>query len=215
MSTREFIASVRNNLNSISNDTYLSSEYIYNIGVSYAKLLIKRESDSRKIFRNTSIFKFIDCIKMKPSSISECSDVDLPCGNLMISVDKLPEIFISNYGSLLQVFSVDRSKDYIEANPGGYKNILGQRFKPKNKGYFWIRNGYLVIPDSEVEVVSAMYLSAGLDNTSGNTNSCKILDQPFPCLDYLVIAVIESTTKHLLTGKQIPLDENANNNARS
>ena len=213
MTIREFVSSIRNNLNSISPDSGLSSEYIYSIGVSYAKIILKRESDSRKIFRNTSMFKFIDCIKMKPSSISECSDVDLPCGNLMISVDKLPEIFISNYGSLLQVFSVDRSKDYVEANPGSYKNILGQRFKPKNKGYFWIRNGYLVIPDSEVEVVSAMYLSAGLEDTS--TGSCKILDQPFPCLDYLVIAVIESTTKHLLTGKQIPIDENANNNARS
>jgi hypothetical protein len=211
LSIREFVSIIRNNLDSISTDNYVSGEYLYNVGVSYAKLFIKRESDSRKLFKNTSMFKFIDCIKMKPSKVSECTDISLPCKSIMKSVEKLPEIYLSNYGSLIMVYNITKDKDYIEANPISYKSISGQRFKPKDKGYFWIQNGYLVIPDSEVEVVSAMYLSSDMSSDSTLVSkACKILDEPFPCLDYLLIAVIESTTKHVLQTKSIIRDENAN-----
>ena len=216
LSIREFISTVRNNLDSISTDNYVSGEYIASVGISYAKIITKRESDSRKIFKNTSMFKFIDCIKMKPSKVSECADISLPCKSIMKSVEKLPEIYLSNYGSLIMVYNITRDKDYIEANPISYKSILGQRFKSKGKGYFWIQNGYLIIPDSEVEMVSAMYLSSDISSSSSLTgDTCNFLDQPFPVLDYLQIAVIEATTKHLLQTKSIVRDENTNLDERT
>ena len=54
MKIREFISIVRNSLDSITQDNYISGEMIYNIGVSYATLFMKREADSAKVFKNTS-----------------------------------------------------------------------------------------------------------------------------------------------------------------
>ena len=216
MTYRAFISSVRNTLDSITTDNFISGEYIASIGLSYARLLTKRESDSKKIFRNTSLFTFVDCIELEEASSKDCG-VDLPCKSIMKSKAKLPEIYSSNYGSLINLFNVDRSKEYSELSPLSYKSISGQRFKSKTKGYFWIQNGYIYIPDSEVEVVSAMYLSpeSNFDSGSTDTSSCSILDRQFPILDYLEILVIESTIKHLTTSKSIQRDENTNLNVQN
>ena len=215
MLIREFISIVRNNLNSISLDSNISGEYIYNVGLSISKLLIKRESDSRRLFKNTNNFTFIDCVKMEESSIIKCTNVSIPnCKKVMRSVEPLPEAFSSIYGSLISVFNLTRDKDYSEINPINFKSLSLQEFKPKNKGYFWIENKHLVIPDSEVEMVSVMMLTADTSvNNQSSGNCVKILDREFPCLDYLLASVLELTTKQVMTSKQVPADEKSNLNS--
>ncbi len=214
MSIREFIATVKHNLNSSSLDTYISNEYIYNVGISISKLLIKRESDTRRLFRNTSNFKYINCIEMEEVPISECTMIAIPnCKRVMRSKVPLPSIFSSIYGSIMFVFNIDKSKDYIETNPINYKSIVSQEFKSKTKGYFWIENGYLVIPDSQIEVVTIYALFSTPIDIEGNNSCGKILDMDFPSIEYLLSSVIDLTTQSLLTGKQLPPDENSNLNA--
>lgn len=212
MKIREFISIVRNSLDSITQDNYISGEMIYNVGVSYATLFMKREADSAKVFKNTSSFKFLECIKMKEVSAIECTDFKLPCATIMRSVEKIPTPFLSNYGSLMQVYNLTGEKDYIETNPIGYKSISKQRYQSKQKGYFFIKNDYLWIPDSQVEAVSAMILSPDIRKL---TKGCTLLDEPFPVLDYLEAAIVESTIKQLLTSKNIQRDENANLDERT
>jgi hypothetical protein len=151
---------------------------------------------------------------MIESSLIECTNVSISkCKKVMKSKKPLPEIFTSIYGSLILIFNLTRDKDYIEINPVSYKSVLNQEYKAKNKGYFWIENKYLVIPDSEVEVVSALLLTADTSADPTTSSACgKILDSKFPCLDYLVSSVIELTTKQIYTSKQIPPDENSNLN---
>lgn len=212
MTIREFIAIVRNSLDSISQDNYISGEMLYNVGITYATLYTKREADSAKVFKNTSSFKFIDCIKMKEVSAIECADFKLPCSTIMRSVEKIPTPYLSNYGSLIQVYNLTGEKDYSETNPIAYKSLSKQRYQSKQKGYFFIKNDYLWIPDSQVEAVSAMILSPDIKKLS---KSCVLLDEPFPVLDYLESIVIESTVKQLLTSKNIQRDENANLDERT
>lgn len=212
MKIREFISIVRNSLDSITLDNYISGEMIFNIGISYATLFMKREADSAKVFKNTSSFKFIDCIKMKEVSAIECTDFKLPCSRIMRSVEKIPTPFLSNYGSLIQVYNLTGEKDYSETNPLSYKSLSKQRFQTKQKGYFFIKNDYLWIPDSDVEAVSAMILSSDIRKL---TKGCVLLDEPFPVLDYLESVVIEATVKHMLTSKNIQRDENANLDERT
>lgn len=215
MVIRDFISLVRNSLDSITTDNYISGQYIYEVATSYAKLFTKRESDSRKLFKNTSAFTFIDCLELKPSTISECTNILLPCKSVMKSVKKLPEIYLSNYGSLIMVMNLTRDKVYDEVNPISYKSVRDQKYTAKNKGYFWIQNGYIVIPDSEVEAVSVMYLGPDLEGNATTSSSCKILDRELPVLDYLLAQVIEATVKHISTSKSITRDENANLDERA
>lgn len=212
MLIRELISAVKHNLNSLTLDSYVSGEYIYKTALSISKLLIKRESDSRKLFKNTSNFTHIDCVEMEEMPLSDCVGISLQkCKKIMKSKKPIPEVFSSSYGSIIFVFNLDRSKDYIEVSPITYKSILNQEYKSKKKGYFWIENNHLVIPDSEVEVVSIFGL---FSNYGEATDSCgKILDKNFPTLDYLLSSVVELTTKSLVTGKQLLPDENSNLNA--
>jgi hypothetical protein len=212
MKVREFISIVRNSLDSINQDNYISGEMIFNVGVSFATLFTKREADSAKAFKNTSSFKFIECIKMKEVNAIECSDFKLPCNTIMRSVEKLPTPFLSKYGSIIKVYNLTGEKDYAETNPVGYKSISKQRYQSKQKAYFFIKNDYLWIPDSQVEAVSAMILSPDIRRLA---KGCVLLDEPFPVLDYLEAAVIESTVKQLLTSKNIQRDENANLDERT
>lgn len=212
---REFISTVRNSLDSITTDNYISGEYIYTVGLSYSKLFTKRESDSRKIFNNTSMFTFKDCIPMKEVPAVECSS-DFSCKKMMRSVEKLPELYLSNYGSLIVVYNLEGDKKYNQSNPYSYTTTMKQRFKPKSNGYFFIKNDYLWIPDSEVEFVSAMFLSPTTGTSALTTaNGCKILDQTFPILDYLEMGVLESVVKHISTRMSITRDENDNLDERT
>lgn len=219
MLVREFVSAIRHNLQSLTLDSYISSEYIYNIGINISKLLTKRESDSRRLFKNTSDFTYIACVELEEVPLIQCTNVSIPkCKKVMRSKKPLPEVFSSIYGSVMLVFSLNRDKDYIEINPISYKSVLNQEYKPKSKAYFWMENKYLVIPDSEVEVVSVLLLTSEVDTTlTGTASNCgKILDTKFPGLDYLMGSVIELTTKQVSTMKQIPIDEmsNLNNNQK-
>lgn len=212
MLVREFISTIRNALTSTTLDNYIPGEYIYNVGLSISKLLIKRETDSRKIFKNTSIFTMIeDCIEMEESDSFSCTNVRIPkCKKYMRSKKPIPEVLLSGYGSLLFVYNLTRDKDYKEINPVNYKNLINQEYKPKDTGYFWIENNHLVIPDSEVEAVQIQGLFVGLTDSCG-----KVLDTPFPIIPYLEDAVIDLTLRKLSISKQIPKDENSNLNQNS
>lgn len=215
MSIREFVSVVRNNLNSVSLDDYISSEHIYWVSISYAKMLIKREADSRKLFKNTSFFTKLPCVEMENTSISECG-IDIPCKSMMKSKNKLPNSFLSNFGSLIQVFNNTKDVDFKEISTTRYKNLYNQKYKPRNTKYFWIENGYLYIPDSEIEslIVYGLFSSAEeVLNFNAEEGDCiKVLDQEFPAPDYMLSTILEATTSQILTKKKISPDADSNLN---
>lgn len=215
MTIREFTSLIKNTLNNVSSDSNLSEEYIYWVGVSVAKLILKREADSRKIFKNTTLFSKLSCVDLKEVDKSECG-VNLPCNKIMRSKKKLPEMFLTNFGSLIQVFNLTRDLDYKETSVTQYKNISNQRYKTRDSKYFWIENDYLYIPDSNVEKVVVLGLFSSPEEVyefNENLGECKsILDMNFPCPDYLITPVIESTINQVSTNLKINKDEDSNLN---
>lgn len=212
MLIRNLISAVRQNLNSYSLDNYISGEYIYDVALSYSKLLIKRESDSGKIFKNTSFFKKIDCVEMETVPISSCSVLIPKCKTIQKSKEKLPNVYVSNYGSLMMIFNILRDKEYKEVNPIVFKNQQNQEFKPKH-GFFWIENDHLFIPNSNVEVVSILGLFSDLFELNKKEKCFKILEQDFPTLPYLESTIIELTTNQIINSVKIPSDEDSNINS--
>ena len=195
-------------------DDYISEEYIFNIGVSIAQLIIKRETDSKKLFKNTSLFKSLPCIEMKTVPLNSCGII-LNCETLQRSKKKLPKAFLSNFGSLINVFNLTRDLQYKEISPVLYKDLKTARFKPRNTKYFWIDNGYLFIPDSSVVSVLAYIFSPDIENIlSLSENDCEsLLDSEFPSPDYMISTILNETVSQIYNSKRIPKDENSNLNS--
>lgn len=213
MTIREFVSIVKENLNSVSLDDTLSNEHIYWVGVNVAKLLIKRETESRKIFKNTSLFKRI-CVPMKEVSGNDCG-ISFPCNKIMRSEKQLPKGFLTNFGSLLLVFNINRDKDYKEMSVTAYKNLKNQKYKSRSTGYFWIENDYLYVPDSEVEMLYVLGLFTDPEELLAFEGATcgKILDLPFPAPDYFYDVITDLTVQKISNKKRIPLDEDGNLNS--
>lgn len=210
----EFTSVVQNSLNSLSLDDYLSEEYIYSVGISIAQLLIKREADTRKLFKNTALFQSLPCVEMITVPINECG-YNFSCKTLQRSEKKLPTAYLTNFGSLLQVFNITKDLDYKEVSPMQYKEIRNQKYKPRGTKYFWLDNGYLYIPDSEVEVVTVSILSPeilAMAEISNSKGCISALENAFPVPDYMVSTVINETVSHIFNSKRINKDENPNMN---
>lgn len=215
MSIREFIGVIKGNLNNSSPDISLSGEHIYWIGINIAKLFIKRETDSRKLFKNSSLFKTINCFELKEVNAAQCG-INIPCNTIMKSVKKLPELYLSNFGSLIQVFNLTNDVDYKEVSITKYKNLKNQKFKPLNTKYFWIEDGYLYIPDSNVKMVKINGIFSDIEafNELNSVNTCgSILDTELQIPDYMLTSIIEATTKQVSYALSIPKDEDTNLNS--
>ena len=214
MTIREFTSTIQQS--SVEReDDFISDEYIYTIGISISKLLIKRETESRKLFKITSLFQTLPCVEMIPAPESECGP-GINCSNLQRSKKRIPKTYLTNFGSLIQVFNVLRNVDYKEVTPTQYKNIKLQKYKSKDTKYFWIDDDYLYIPDSEVEFVIVSMLSpSGSDVEEFNTEkaSCSgFLDSEFPAPPYMISTILAETLSHVFNRKRVPSDEDPNLN---
>jgi hypothetical protein len=213
MSIREFTSQVINTLNSTNLDDRYSREFLYWIGVNVASKIIKHEADSRKLFKNTSLFSKLECVEMESVSSVEC-DFNVPCSSIMKSVKKLPDAFLSNFGSLVQIFNIMRDKEYKEITPSSFKNISNQKYKPRNTAYFWLSNGYLYVPNSEVEVLIVQGMFSDVDAVNKfNGDNCKsALDSPFPAPDYMISTIIDATINQASNRKKVNSDSDSNIN---
>jgi len=135
-----------------SSDQPITDRMIYNEIKSTADLLIKRETDKRKLFQSANLFTFLPCIEMIKVPLSECCDYVSP-KNIARSKYKIPKIAEGNLGSLVQqVTDVENGKKFVEVTPHRYANLLA--LGVKNKIYFWRLNDYLYISQEDTERVN-------------------------------------------------------------
>jgi len=206
MTIREIISLVRNELNTITLDDRISNRYIYSKIITYSDIIIKRESDSRRLFNNTNIFSVDECFKLKESKLVNCTTVYIPnCATVMKSVDKLPTFYSSIYGNLLLVSTLDESNRFEQTTPENFKNINNREFKPRT-GYYWINDGYLVIPNSEVEAVKIRWVS------KKEVNEITSLDEKIGIPEWLTSDIIRMVVTDIRNMRAIPKDENPDMN---
>lgn len=213
MTIREVIALIRNELNSITLDDRISNRFIFNKVITYTEIILKRESDSRRLFNSTNLFFTVDCFQLKETSV-ECSHIKLPkCKTFMRSVLPLPDFYSSIYGNLLIVETIDGSNRFEQTTPENYKNISNREFKPKN-GYYWINNNYLILPDSQVETVYLRYIPK-ITTQSLKTFGCNGLDTEIGIPSWLLSDIIKYTVTDIRNTKSIVKDENPDLNSNS
>lgn len=206
MIIREIISLVRNELSTITLDDKISNRYIYSKIISYADIIIKRESDTRRLFNSTNIFTVDECFKLKEHKLANCTTVYIPnCTTVMRSVNKLPTFYSSIYGNLLLISTLDESNRFEQTTPENYKNISNREFKPRT-GYYWINDGYLTIPNSEVEAVKLRWVD------KKEVNQVKSLDEKIGIPEWLISDVIRMTVVDIRNMRSITKDENPDMN---
>ena len=140
------------------------------------------------------------------------------CTKLTRTKDKIPETFSGYYGNLIkQVASINFGQfyDFIRS-PRLWKDIQNRPFKDNRIKYYFFINGYIYIPNSDVESIRVEALFKNkwevdiLNKKQCSTckEGCvKPLDYEFVCPDYLLNPVQTETVNKLINKFNIPIDE--------
>lgn len=143
---------------------------------STSYMLIKQETNKRKLWQSPNLFTAIDCIEMVTVPLSECCSYKSPC-SISRSKMQLPKIAEgSNFGLLIQgVFDVNTRQSYDYLPPSRYENMLRLGLKGKQFVY-WIKDKYLYINDPMVELASIYALFE--EDIPDSINSCNPNQDP-------------------------------------
>ena len=211
---RKLVSDVRGRHKLLSGDNRINDRVILSQVRASALLLIKRETNLRKLWSTDTVFTTIPCLEMKEVSISECASYVDEC-TIARSVYKIPRITEGNYQYVIQgVYSVNamggKGKKIKEISINRYLNLLKLPIIKKEE-YFWISNGYLYITNPFIKAVrisalfeedvpnNVLYPDCDCGITVSLEERCKNpLDKDFPLPGYLEKQVMDLVTKELL-----------------
>lgn len=153
---RELVSNVRSLHKLLSTDALITDRVIASELKVNSLLLVKRESNLRKLWGTDTVFTTIPCLRMKEVPISECCNYVDPC-TIARSIEKIPRILEGNYQYVIQgVYSINAmggiGKKFKEISVNRYINLLKLPVI-KKEAYFWISNDYLYITDPFIEAI--------------------------------------------------------------
>lgn len=215
MTNRELISRVRNTVKEHSVDSVLTNKHIYNMLLTNASLLIKREADKKSIYMMSNIWQSL-CLEMIPVSSITCTCIKFPtlC-TIYRSKVKLPKFFELVSGFLYKsITSIDNSTSFTLTTP--YQYEVKKKVKYNKEKYAFIEDGYLYTPNAEFPLVKIVgFFTELVKDCTSESKNCSNLGATFPCPDYLIQPVVDLTLRELGGFKQIPFDHIENKNTTS
>lgn len=217
MSTfRKLVSDVRSMHKLLSTDNLITDRAVMSEVRNNAFLLIKRETNLRKLWATDTVFTTIPCLEMVEVPISECCDYVDPC-TVARTRFKLPRITEGNYQYVIQgVYSINamsgQGKKLKEITINRYVNLLKLPII-KNEEYYWISNGYLYVNNPLLKAIrlvalfeedvpnEIMYPECGCGTPSYTPEQLCVnpLDKESPVPGYLEKQVLELTSQKLLS----------------
>lgn len=149
MSTlRKLVSDVRSMHKLLSSDNLITDRVIASEIRNNTLLLVKRETNLRKLWATSTLFTTIPCLEMVEVPLSECCEYVDSC-TIARSKYKLPRISEGNYQYVIQgVYSINAmggtGSKFKEITVNRYINLLKLPII-KNESYFWILNDYLYV----------------------------------------------------------------------
>jgi hypothetical protein len=223
ITNNEFASRVQNNLKGLTKDGRISKRFILNIAQTKARFLLAQKLDEKTLFREEGIISHVTCFKMKPVNVRDCDIFEFRlCENLMVSCDKIPEgLFGKNGSGIITVSSVDGLKMYDYISPRQYSNLTHRlKYISKDKGFYYIKDGYLYLPNSTNELVDISMIalkkweaeeSCGCEDKDKGDNCKSYLDMEFVCPDRFLDLVQRDTLQELASIYRTSIsDENPN-----
>jgi hypothetical protein len=215
MSTlRSMVSDVRSVHKLLSTDSLITDRAIASEIRNNSLLLIKRETNLRKLWSTDTIFTTIPCLEMIQVPISECCNYVDNC-TIARTKYKLPKIAEGNYQYVIQgVYSINA----MSGKGSKFKEITVNRFINllklpviKREWYFWISNDYLYVTNPDIQAVrlvaffeslvsnELMYPECCCGVEAPLEEYCKNpLDKEFALPGYLKTQVLDLTSRKLL-----------------
>jgi len=216
MNNKKLVSRISNSLNSINKDARIPKRYILEVATNKAIFLMSQKFRDMSLFRETNLFTTVDCVELEKIDKYKCDIVEFKsCNTVMKSRKKLPELIYSRHGSSLkEVTNIDFSLDFRPTTPFRFRR------DKRREGYgidrfFYVKDGYLYLPDSDVKTVS-IYLYTPNTYEATKVSDCKSnqclnpWDFEFACSSKLLEVVIQETIKEIAFRLQIAPDENPN-----
>jgi hypothetical protein len=213
---RKLVSDVRSVHKILSTDSLITDRAIASEIRNNSLLLIKRETNLRKLWATDTLFTTIPCLEMIEVPISECCNYVDECTIARTKL-KLPRISEGNYQYVIQgVYSINalggQGKKLKEISVNRYINLLKLPIIKKEE-YFWITNGYLYVNNPMIRSIrfvamfeedvenEIMYPECGCGTPEYTLEEiCKNpLDKEFPLPGYLEQQALELTSKKLLS----------------
>lgn len=226
---RQAISDVRSMHKLLSGDGIINDRTIASSLKDNAGLLIKRETNLRKLWSTDSIFTTIPCLEMVEVPLSECCDYQDPV-TIARSKHKIPRMGEGVYQYIIQgVYSINilggRGQKLKEITANRYVNLLKLDVR-QPETYYIISDDYLYVTNSDVEKVRLVaYFESDIPSSILYPQDCACsqnvpleelcinpLDKTFKCPGYLLQQVKQMTSQDLL-GKyfRVPEDKTSDN----
>jgi hypothetical protein len=215
MSTlRSMVSDVRSTHKLLSTDSMITDRTIASEIRNNSLLLIKRETNLRKLWATDTIFTTIPCLEMIQVPVSECGNYVDDCMIARTKL-KLPKMAEGNYQYVIQgVYSINA----LSGKGTKFKEITVNRFINllklpviKREYYFWISNDYLYVTNPDIEAIrlvamfneiisnEIMYPDCNCGVEPTLEEYCKNpLDKEFALPGYLKSQVLDLTSQKLL-----------------
>lgn len=223
---RKLVSDIRSMHRLTSTDGALTDRAIASEIRSISLLLVKRETNLRKLWATDTLFTTIPCLEMTQVPISECCGYVDPI-DISRSKYKLSSIAEGNYQYVIQgVYSINamggKGKKLKEITINRYLNLLKLNIK-KSDDYYWIIDDYLYVSNPELKAlrISAyfeedvpneiMYPECGCGGTPTEEEYCvNPLDKEFALPGYLETQVLSMASQRLLTSYYRLKEDNTN-----
>lgn len=198
----EFVSRIANDLKSLSKDGRINRRHVLAIGQDKAKFFINQKLDELTLFREDGIISTIECFELENIPTKKCGIFEFKlCKSLMKSVEKLPEGFFGKNGSgIIEVSKIDGSKVFQPTNTRRYRDITNLKYKRDTSSYYIIQDGYLYLPDAEIEAVNVQMITLKkweIEKAStccSKRDDCKSYwDYEFVCPDRFYDLVVRDT----------------------
>ena len=215
MSTgRSLVSDTRSMHKLLSTDSMITDRAIFSEIRNNSLMLIKRETNLRKLWQTDTIFTTIPCLEMIQVPISECGSYVDECTIARTKL-KLPKIAEGNYQYVIQgVYSINamngKGTKLKEITVNRYMNLLKLPII-KREWYFWISNDYLYVTNPDIQAIRlvAMFEEMVSNDLMYPECCCGInvplaeycmnpLDKEFSLPGYLKSQVLDLTSKKLL-----------------
>lgn len=213
---RKLVSDIRSMHKILSTDSLITDRAIASEIRNNSILLIKRETNLRKLWATSTLFTTIPCLEMIEVPISECCDYQDPC-NVARTRYKIPRISEGNYQYLIQgVYSINAmggtGTKFKEITINRYTNLIKLPII-KNEEYYWILNDYLYVNNPMLQAVrlsacfeqevpnEVMYPESGCGGCGPTDEDWCMnpLDKPFSLPGYLEKQVLDLTSQKLLS----------------
>jgi hypothetical protein len=213
---RKLVSDVRSTHKLLSTDASITDRAILSEVRNNSLLLIKRETNLRKLWATDTLFTTIPCLEMIEVPISECCGYTDPM-TISRSKVKLPGIAEGNYQYVIQgVYSINALGGHgtiiKEITVNRYTNLLQLSSRVKTDIYYMVINDYIYVTNPNIQAIRfSAYFTEDVPNELLYPDCCcgtdivvedsclNPLDKEFPLPGYLEKQVLDLTSQKLLS----------------